>query len=401
MGKTPKGDGYPRKRPDGTWVQWVDLGYRDGKRLRKKVESKDRDTVKRRVAELRRLNAAGADVTKRASTVKELLERYLESHDGKPRTLIAYRYIVDDFLIPHIGTIQADKLTGRQVRDLFITLRNTPCRPRGRQTKREQGESAQDAPTLSTKTLSLIRTVLHGAYAMAMAEADGLIVRNPVTGIKAPKAPRRPRRAKALDPAKVGTLLTQIQGHRLELGIKLALLGLRRSEVVGLRLQDIDMTTGELTITGQLSYLSGVGLQWAETKAEDSVRTLLLPKIVQAELRFFLQRRAAEQKALGWPDSPYLFRSIKHGGPLNGDRVYAAFKEAMQAIGLDGYRLHDLRHTYISYLADQGLSPAAIQALAGHANIEETLNYMHPLPGHADQAAETMDRLFRQAAGEK
>jgi hypothetical protein len=71
MGRKRKNEGEPRQRADGAWIQYLDLGYLDGKRLRKKVQGKDRNDVMRRVAKLRRKHEAGIDGTKKSKTLHD------------------------------------------------------------------------------------------------------------------------------------------------------------------------------------------------------------------------------------------------------------------------------------------------------------------------------------------
>ena len=49
---------------------------------------------------------------------------------------------------------------------------------------------------------------------------------------------------------------------------------------------------------------------------------------------------------------------------------------------------HKLRHTFCSHLALAGVSPVQIQRLAGHANLSDTMRYMHLAPSDLDDAME-------------
>src|SRR5688500_9562716 len=103
MGREQKGEGKPRKRANGTWVQWLDLGYRDGRRIRKKVEGKDRNDVVRRVAELRRKHEAGIDITEKPKTLREYATYCLDDVlvlDREPGTIESYRDMLDRHALP-------------------------------------------------------------------------------------------------------------------------------------------------------------------------------------------------------------------------------------------------------------------------------------------------------------
>jgi site-specific recombinase XerD len=59
--------------------------------------------------------------------------------------------------------------------------------------------------------------------------------------------------------------------------------------------------------------------------------------------------------------------------------------------GLPDVRLHDLRHTFGSHLAQKGVSQKKIQELLGHAKLTTTDIYTHLFPEHLRDAMEQLD----------
>lgn len=66
------------------------------------------------------------------------------------------------------------------------------------------------------------------------------------------------------------------------------------------------------------------------------------------------------------------------GAPLNGKNFgRRQWREACDAVGIEAPRLHDLRHTYASWLVQDGIPLQEVQRLLGHASIVTTQRYAH------------------------
>jgi len=389
MGRELKNEGKPRKRAgDGVWVQWLDLGYRDGKRLRKKVEGKDRDDVRRRVAELRRKHEAGIDITEKPKTLRDYAAYCLDDVlmlDHEARTVESYRDVLNRHALPVLGKLLVDKVTAPQIQKLITSL------------SREKATKETDKryrTKLKPKSLALIRTALRSVFNQAI--VDKLRTDNPVDGVKLPKIGRSP--GKALAPEQTRALMEAIRGDPYELAIRLALvLGGRRGEVAGLRREDIDLEQKTLTINGSLGYLRGRGLVYGPIKGDRPPRKFKLTADLIAAITWHLQRLDAQRKLMEgkWQDSPYLFVSLKTGGPVNPGQIWAHFKAGAKRAGIDA-RLHDLRHSCASYLKAQGWDLKRISVHLGHANTTITNNlHIHLFSDALDSAAEDVEDYIR------
>jgi integrase len=97
----------------------------------------------------------------------------------------------------------------------------------------------------------------------------------------------------------------------------------------------------------------------------------------------------AEMKAANGP-SPYLFagppKTDKAGKPIT--TIKTTWRSICRQAGLEGTRVHDLRHTYASVLASSGLSLPVIGALLGHTQPQTTARYAHLLDDPLRQATE-------------
>lgn len=84
----------------------------------------------------------------------------------------------------------------------------------------------------------------------------------------------------------------------------------------------------------------------------------------------------------------YVFPSAKGGTPLNPKNFLTrVFYPALERAGIEDFHWYDLRHTFASRLAMQGVHQKAIKELMGHETLAMTDRYMHLSPVHLHEAA--------------
>jgi integrase len=79
---------------------------------------------------------------------------------------------------------------------------------------------------------------------------------------------------------------------------------------------------------------------------------------------------------------------------INPNKATQAFMRARERAGLEDFRLHDLRHTFASWLSMSGERIQAIAELLGHTNIRVTIKYAHLSPLYLAEAAAKIDAVF-------
>jgi len=85
------------------------------------------------------------------------------------------------------------------------------------------------------------------------------------------------------------------------------------------------------------------------------------------------------------------------GSPLKPDTVTHAFLDIAHKAGLNGVRLHDLRHTHATLMLQQGIQPKIVQERLGHATIAITLDtYSHVLSGMQEEVVLRFDERLTQ-----
>jgi type 1 fimbriae regulatory protein FimB len=136
--------------------------------------------------------------------------------------------------------------------------------------------------------------------------------------------------------------------------------GLRISELVNLRWQQINFNTGHIHVR----RLKG---------SKPSVHPLSGEEM-----------RALRQLRRDYPDSPYIFVS-ERGGPMTPDAARKMIRKSGEGAKLQfPVHPHMLRHGCGYYLAAKGIDTRAIQEYLGHANISHTVRYTQLAPHRFD-----------------
>lgn len=250
----------------------------------------------------------------------------------------------------------------------FITAQRFPTRG-GNVVRLNDGEKG-----LSARTIRRRLATLSGLYGYLV--ACNLLAANPVpTGlsVRKPTGQRRWGRSstplirtprtlpRILDSTDATGLLGALRTHRDRAMILAMLLGgLRRCEVLGLRLADINLADRKLTIT--------VG------KGGHHRIVPIAPGFFTALTDYLNTERPTHIATNS------VFTVLK--GPRRGQALSAAgvdeiLRGARGRAGIDPLTCHMLRHTCLTRLREAGMSLEAVQAQAGHRNIESTRIYLH------------------------
>lgn len=338
------GEGSIYRRRDGAWVASLDLGHVNGKRKRKVVYGHTRKEAAEKLRQLQQQLDAGLNLTTEKQTVAAFLQTWLNTvvkppHHA-PTTHQAYTYIVNAYLIPHLGHIQLDRLAPQHVQAMMNDL----------------------SAHLSSSSVAYARTIL--VTALNQAVRWGYIARNVGQLTDPPRVERRERQT--LTEEQAGQFLAQVAGHRLEVLYHVAFgLALRKGEIIALKWSDIDIEQGRLTV------------QKGKTPA--ARRTLSLPPTLIERLREHWQHQQRERLARGleWQEHGLVFPD-KNGKPLAPFALWRHFKSMLKKADLPDISFHDLRHSAASFLAASGEHPRTVMEILGHSKIDVTMEiYTH------------------------
>ncbi|MET9252081.1 site-specific integrase [Nonomuraea sp. NPDC003709] len=176
----------------------------------------------------------------------------------------------------------------------------------------------------------------------------------------------------------------------------IALRGLRRAEVAGLRWIDLDTDRRELTIARQLVHTDH-GLSPCPPKSASSQRGIALDLDT---LRLLHRHERAQRGEEGndWsPTDPMFTR--ENGGAVDPDYLTHRFHKLALASGLPPVRLHDLRHGAATLSLAAGADLRVVQGMLGHASIVLTADtYTSVPPQLYHDSARATAQLVLQAA---
>ncbi len=250
------------------------------------------------------------------------------------------------------------------------------------------------ADTLSTRSIEHIYVTLKALLQQAV--DDDLLAKNPMRNVKKPHVTRT-RPWVALTEQQIKKLLETVKNPMHQLIIKLAAAsGLRRSELLGLRIQDIDMHNCTVSVRQTVKKIRSQSVICDTTKTPGSRRTVSLPVAIIPLIR--RQITANENNAASdtlWQPNGLLFPG-EHGSPLSPDWITHIVSDYGKRAGMpDGFCLNSLRHTSASLLLQHGASYKVVQERLGHSTANLTLNtYSHVMPGQDKAAAELLSAVI-------
>ena len=266
----------------------------------------------------------------------------------------------------------------------------TSCRPSGALPSRGIQKKKIQAWIVSLEEKGLAPRTVREAYRilggiMREAVEDRLIAESPCRRVGLPRVQRSERRY--LTPEQVEDLAGAMHDRYRVLVYVGAYLGLRWSELGGLKRAHLAMLERKVTIVGSLERVGGGYRYVEETKTESGRRTIPLPL-------FLIDVLAAHLADA--PESEFVFPSASGRHLDYGNFLKRYWHPAVERAGLAPLTPHELRHTAAALMIDQGANPVTVQRRLGHKNITTTLQvYGHIFPEQDDLLTARLDDLYR------
>jgi len=284
----------------------------------------------------------------------------------RPSTQHIYRTLLDRHILPTFAEVPVGAITTLDVQ-MWISDRH-------RNTRMGANSVA--------KTYKLLRTVMESAL------DAGLILRNPCR-VKGAGTERLPE-MRCATVEEVAAIAQAVEPRWQALILLAAYSGLRWGELAGLRRRYLDPLHKTVRVVEQCTEVNG-HFVWGPPKTSAGTRTVALPS--------FICDVMVEHLAL-WsqPGVEGLVFVMPEGTPLRRENFRKrVWLPACRAIGVEGVRFHDLRHTNATLSAASGAPLRAVMHRLGHASAAAALRYQHRLDGQDDSIADYLDSAFRDA----
>lgn len=181
--------------------------------------------------------------------------------------------------------------------------------------------------------------------------------------------PENNRRLRYLLAEECQNLIMACEPHLKPIVITALNTGMRKSEILSLKWENIDLKNGFILLGQHLTKNS----ERREIPINDTLRAALT----------ILERRL---------DIPYLFYDLTTGKRFMDVKI--SFQTALRRAGIRDFHFHDLRHTFASRLVMAGVDLVTVKELLGHKSFNMTLRYAHLAPGHKVQAVKALDEGF-------
>ncbi len=330
-----------------------------GRRRYATVGSADTMTVPEARAEARKLIAAFLDTAKNDNGPRtpghpmdafaaEFLDR--QARHWKPRTLESNAYMIDKYILPAFGHMTVNAIAVEHVKDWFASMADRP------------GAANRAMPVLSMM--------------MRMAELWGYRPHNsnPCKNARRYRMQPRERFLAAEEMARLNAVLT-----RDEFWCPQAVAVIRLPMLTGCRFGEV--------VSLEWDWIRGTRIHLPDSKS--GPRTVWLSSAARAVIDAIPRYS---------PDCPFLFPARPPTRHI--DNIECQWTRIRNEAGLPRLRLHDLRHSWASVAAMNGVNMVTVAKLLGHALVETTERYTHLSDRSvADAADRVSNRIHAALAG--
>jgi integrase len=302
-------------------------------------------------------------------TLASYADQWLACRDLKDRTREHYRRLLDQQIIPTLGSAPISSLTAQDVKRWYSGLEKS-------------------TPTLRAHAYGLLRTIMGSAVSEGKAPANPCVLR----GAAVTKRAHKIRPASLVELEKIVAAMPEQYQAMILLASWCAL---RFGELTELRRRDIELaqhTEGTETIhEGLIRVERGVvrtkkGFCVTTPKSAAGSRDVAIPPHLCPLIANHLAQSVG-------PEPGSLLFPAHHGGHLAPSTLTRHFYKAREAAGRPDLRLHDLRHSGAVLAALTGATLAELMARLGHSTPAAAMRYQHAAQGRDKQIAAALSRI--------
>ena len=353
--------GRQRRLTIGRWPEWNVTAARErAKALRRDVDG-GLDPLAER------------EETREAPRFPDLVERYLREHASHlaPRNAADQESMLTKLIGPHWKhrlVADIDAVDVEQVLNLIAQGRSRPAKKKPRTKRREPLKPPRPTPVRANRAGEMLRKVFNLAIQWKM-RPD-----NPAVGFRRRAEVERERYLSMDEIARLSEALGAAEDQRGASIIRMCMLtGARLGEVRTARFEHFDLERGA----------------WVKPAANTKQRRVHRVPISADTAALVRTRLSAVPVGCDW-----LFPGDVADKDQPVQEIRRFWKGIQDQAGLQGVRIHDLRHTFASLLVSGGASLEMIGKLLGHSQSSTTMRYAHlmdsPLRAGVDAVADMM-----------
>jgi len=366
------------QRPNGRWRYIIELGTDSvtGKR-RQDTKSGFETEQDAEMAKMRKLidYGAGTYVQPTKETVKEYFENWIAQKANHVRggTLKGYHVITYTHVIPKLGNLTLKELKPHHLEYLYTS-------------------SMKGDRPLSPRSVTHIHRMIHDALEHAV--RIELIPKNPSKSVKPPRCSRP--ELEVWDEYQLVDFLDAAKDDAFYgVFLILATSGMRVGECLGLKWQDINLSSGRVSINRTYSK-AFKGHEFREPKTRSSIRNIPLPTQTIHFLTQHKEQQRILKKEMGESfNSLGLVNCSRNGTPIDPRNLARHWARIIKRTNLQRIRMHDLRHTHATLLLKGNVHVKVVSERLGHSSVDITMDtYSHLLPGMQETAVTTFERMM-------
>jgi len=159
---------------------------------------------------------------------------------------------------------------------------------------------------------------------------------------------------------------------------------------------DVDWEKSILGIERQLHPVSFEGGALVPTKTKSGRRHILVGPLAVTLLKDHREKKERQKVLSGncWQEHGMIY-TTSIGTYIDQTKVSRAFKQILREAGLPAIRFHDLRHTSIAILLENGTPVNTVQSHAGHSKASVTTDiYGHAMARSQKEAASLIEKII-------
>jgi len=381
-----KGEGTIIEREDGTFMAQISI--KDpitGARKRPTVYGSTPREIQKKLLKLRNDAESGINLSPDKTTLAGWIERWIEDYAKVNKREVTWRVYKMNFDV-HIK----ETLIGKKV----ISKLTTSDLQKYYKEKLENGR-VDGSGGLSVGSVTKLHNIIRASLSQAVEER--LIQVNVAKSVKLPSERENRKEMTPLTGEQIELFLDTIKMDRynpayfLELGT-----GMRKSELLGLKWDDVNLRKGELTIKRALVRLITGGVVIGPPKTKKSKRTISIPTTALESLKKHKVEQDKEKEEYKdiYADDGFVF-ATPLGRWIDPNVFYHDFCRKLAKTNIPHVSFHTLRHSVATVLLERGVNLKIISDLLGHASVAITGDtYSHVTPKARQDTANVLDQII-------